>query len=49
MSTLLSRLTWRSSTEVIVECRQCGTTVTQQTDSCPVCGADEIARYEIPD
>jgi uncharacterized OB-fold protein len=38
---------WRQGTVVIDECRNCGTTLGEHLDSCPACGADEIARYEV--
>jgi hypothetical protein len=32
---------------IIHECRNCGTTLDEQRDSCYVCGADEIACYDL--
>lgn len=32
---------------VVHECRHCGTTLDAGTDTCPVCGADAVARYVI--
>ncbi|MDS0284632.1 hypothetical protein [Haloarcula onubensis] len=32
---------------VVHECRQCGRTVDRDTDRCPVCGTDSIARYPV--
>jgi rubrerythrin len=29
----------------VYECRNCGTTVSSETDECPVCGSSEIATY----
>jgi len=34
---------------VVVECRQCGTTVAPETDECDACGATAFCRYEIPE
>jgi len=33
--------------QVIYECRRCGTTIDRGTECCPVCDAAEIARYDI--
>ncbi|CCI69584.1 small CPxCG-related zinc finger protein [Natronomonas pharaonis DSM 2160] len=30
----------------VVECRQCGTSLTDETETCPECGSQEIACYE---
>ncbi|MDS0261288.1 hypothetical protein NDI56_17960 [Haloarcula sp. S1CR25-12] len=32
---------------VVHECRQCGRTVEESTDSCPACGARNIASYAV--
>jgi rubrerythrin len=32
--------------KVVRECRDCGTVV-DRSDSCPSCGSDDIARFEI--
>ncbi len=32
---------------VLYECRRCGTTVGSESDICPYCELDCIARYEI--
>lgn len=42
----LQRALGRSS-EVVCECRRCGTTVGPEADRCPACDAAEIARYEL--
>ena len=42
-----ARLLPGEGTVVVVECRQCGTTVNPATDQCPECEATEICRYEI--
>lgn len=37
-----------TETEPIVsECRRCGTTVDADTERCPRCGAEAIARYHV--
>jgi len=36
-------------TEVVIECRNCGTTVDPETEECPDCGGTEFVRYEIPE
>lgn len=33
--------------DVVVECRQCGTNLSPDTDECPECGSVEIGRYRI--
>jgi len=35
------------TTTVVYECRQCGRTVDEDTDCCPSCGSDSIARYPV--
>jgi rubrerythrin len=35
------------TTEEVVECRQCGTTIETETDACPECGGTEFSRYVI--
>lgn len=32
---------------VIVECRQCGTSLDESDDGCPYCGKSETVRFEI--
>ncbi len=32
---------------VLYECRRCGTAVDSESDLCPYCELDHIARYEI--
>jgi len=34
-------------TEVVHECRECGTAVDADAARCPSCGAAAIARYEV--
>ena len=45
--TVLTRLLPSGGSNVIVECRHCGTDVSPETEECPGCGASEFARYEI--
>lgn len=35
------------SSEVLVECRQCGATLDGEGDPCPECGSSESARYQL--
>ncbi len=35
------------SGEIIYECRNCGETVSADTDDCPACGSTEIASYRL--
>lgn len=37
----------KTTSVVVVECRQCGTNVSQEVEECPQCGSGEIARYEM--
>lgn len=46
--TILARLLSTGKTEMVVECRQCGTNISSDTDECPECGSDEIGCYRIP-
>jgi|GEM_PF-1861283 rubrerythrin len=32
---------------VVYECRECGRTVDGETDRCPACGTESIARYPV--
>lgn len=36
-----------SSTAAVHECRQCGTDVEAATQTCPTCGAEDIAHLTI--
>lgn len=45
--TVLTRLLPGDETEVVVECRQCGETLTSGTDECPKCGSNGIERFQI--
>lgn len=47
--TVLGRLFRRGGPTVVVECRQCGTSVSPEATRCPECDAPEISRYEIPE
>jgi hypothetical protein len=44
---VLSRLLSGDETDVVIECRQCGTNLTPDTDECPECESDEIGHYRI--
>ncbi|MEZ3143144.1 hypothetical protein [Halobaculum sp. MBLA0143] len=33
--------------EVLIECRNCGRTLDEDTGACPACEATEFARYEV--
>jgi predicted Zn-ribbon and HTH transcriptional regulator len=43
----VKRVLGRSDRELVVECRQCGSNVDPDVDSCPVCDSTEIAQYDI--
>lgn len=48
MVTLVQRLRyWLADEAVIYECRNCGMTLDEHQDTCPACGADDIACYDI--
>jgi rubrerythrin len=32
---------------VLYECRNCGTTVEEDTEACPECGAADVATYQL--
>lgn len=34
-------------TEVLIECRNCGQTLEEETAVCPACEETEFARYEV--
>ena len=36
-----------SDTRELFECRQCGTSVEEEKDSCPECGSSELAEYQL--
>ncbi|WP_268899173.1 hypothetical protein [Haloarcula salinisoli] len=36
-----------TGSEVVHECRRCGTAVSSGTDQCPHCGTDSIACYRV--
>ncbi|RXK47890.1 hypothetical protein EAF64_14730 [Halorientalis pallida] len=46
---ILTQLLPGGGSEVVVECRHCGTTVSSKAEECPDCGGSEICRYEIPE
>jgi rubrerythrin len=41
------RMLGQSNRELVVECRECGSTVDPGAESCPVCESIEIAQYDI--
>jgi hypothetical protein len=43
----VKRVLGQSDRELVVECRQCGSNVDPEAESCPVCNSTEIARYDI--
>jgi uncharacterized OB-fold protein len=45
--TVLTRLLPGSGSNVVVECRNCGTSVSPGTEECPDCGDTEFSQYEI--
>jgi rubrerythrin len=47
--TVLTRLLPGDQPNVIIECRHCGATIDPPNEKCPICGATEVCRYEIPD
>ena len=47
--TVITRLLPGGGSNVVVECRNCGTTVKPGTEECPDCEKDEFCRYEIPE
>jgi len=47
LRSVLTGLLPGDTTEEVVECRQCGTTVETETGACPECGATEFSRYVI--
>jgi uncharacterized OB-fold protein len=49
LRTALTQLLGDAGPTIIVECRQCGMTVTPETETCPECGATEFCWYEIPE
>lgn len=50
MSSLIERVTTTfggAQADEFHECRQCGTTVDADTDTCPECGSTDIVCYEL--
>ena len=43
----VKRVLRRSNGELVMECRQCGSNVDPNAESCPVCDSTEIAQYDI--
>ncbi|SFL32421.1 hypothetical protein SAMN04487950_3356 [Halogranum rubrum] len=35
------------SEDILYECRNCGTTLEEDTEQCPECGATDIATYQL--
>ncbi|SIR68340.1 Ribosomal L32p protein family protein [Haladaptatus litoreus] len=48
MLSLVQRLRhWLAAESTLYECRNCGITLEEQRDTCPHCGAEDIARYDL--
>jgi len=48
MLRVLKWVSWFSSSkERMFECRQCGTSLEKETESCPGCGSSELAEYQL--
>jgi rubrerythrin len=48
MGFLVQRLRhWLAAESVVYECRNCGTTLDGQQDTCHVCDSDGIVRYDL--
>lgn len=45
---IIAKLLLGDGSTVVVECRQCGTTVAPENDVCPECEASEFSEYDIP-
>jgi rubrerythrin len=43
----VSKVGQRSTTLSLYECRLCGEKFSEAVDECPVCGAHEIAHYQL--
>ncbi|WP_135827185.1 zinc-ribbon domain-containing protein [Halorussus ruber] len=44
----LTQIFWkRDSPNVLVECRHCGSKLDDEADSCPECGSEEFATYQL--
>jgi len=35
------------SSDVLFECRNCGTSLAPESEHCPECGSDAVVRYEL--
>ncbi|AEN07666.1 hypothetical protein halTADL_1977 [Halohasta litchfieldiae] len=35
-----------ATTSTLYECRHCGTTLSADTETCPTCGGEDVARYQ---
>jgi len=38
---------WLAADSTQYECRSCGTTLQEQRETCPNCGAEDIASYDL--
>ncbi|OYR77071.1 hypothetical protein DJ84_22200 [Halorubrum ezzemoulense] len=48
MPSLVKRLRhWLATDSVVYECRNCGTTLEDQQNTCPHCGAEDTIRYDL--
>ena len=44
---LRQAVTGNTQTDVVCECRRCGTTVCPETRVCPACEATDIVHYDV--
>jgi uncharacterized OB-fold protein len=44
---LVTRLLTDGGSTVVIECRHCGYEAKPDADTCPECGSDELATYEL--
>jgi len=44
---MIRALVGRGDEHVLYECRHCGRTLDGPEESCPECGADDVARYQL--
>lgn len=48
MGSLVQRLRhWLADESVVYECRNCGTTLDDNHDTCPTCGGDDVVCYTL--
>jgi rubrerythrin len=38
--------TRRSTTSTLYECRHCGMTLSEDAETCPICGGEDVAYYQ---